>query len=132
MPPGADWRSSLLRLAAGARFVGVLVGADRVSVAITDGELNVLAEEGPTCACGEVGCVEAYCGDAGPGRPGGRGPAGQRTRLRRRLTGGRAILATGRRGPGWPQGWAGLCAQATVTGSGRAAGPRSTVVSPCC
>ncbi|MER7892407.1 ROK family transcriptional regulator [Micromonospora sp. NPDC094482] len=37
-------RSSLLRLAGGVRFAGVVVAADRVRVAITDGELNVLAE----------------------------------------------------------------------------------------
>ncbi len=39
-------RSSLLRLAAGVRFAGVVVAADRITVAVTDGELNVLAETG--------------------------------------------------------------------------------------
>ncbi|WP_433529415.1 ROK family transcriptional regulator [Micromonospora sp. CA-263727] len=39
-------RSSLLRLAARVRFAGVVVTADRISVAVTDGELNVLAETG--------------------------------------------------------------------------------------
>ncbi|MGC5032579.1 ROK family transcriptional regulator [Micromonospora sp. DT229] len=37
-------RSSLLRLAARVRFASVVVAADRISVALTDGELNVLAE----------------------------------------------------------------------------------------
>ncbi len=39
-------RSSLLRLAAGVRFASVVVAADRIRVAVTDGELNVLAEAG--------------------------------------------------------------------------------------
>ncbi|MEV6811224.1 ROK family transcriptional regulator [Micromonospora sp. NPDC051296] len=39
-------RSSLLRLAGGVRFGGVVIAADRITVAITDGELNVLAETG--------------------------------------------------------------------------------------
>ncbi|PZG13947.1 sugar kinase [Micromonospora craterilacus] len=39
-------RSSLLRLAGGVRFAGVVIGADRITAAITDGELNVLAETG--------------------------------------------------------------------------------------
>ncbi|MEU6024052.1 ROK family transcriptional regulator [Micromonospora sp. NPDC048871] len=39
-------RSSLLRLAARVRFASVVVAADRISVALTDGELNVLAETG--------------------------------------------------------------------------------------
>ncbi|MFI7607901.1 ROK family protein [Micromonospora sp. NPDC049366] len=37
-------RSSLLRLGGGVRFAGVVVAPDRVTVAVTDGELNVLAE----------------------------------------------------------------------------------------
>lgn len=39
-------RSSLLRLAGRVRFASVVVAADRISVALTDGELNVLAETG--------------------------------------------------------------------------------------
>ncbi|WBB67003.1 ROK family transcriptional regulator [Micromonospora sp. WMMD812] len=39
-------RSSLLRLAGGVRFASVVVAPDRVSVAVTDGELNILAEAG--------------------------------------------------------------------------------------
>ncbi|MFC4022110.1 ROK family protein [Micromonospora sp. GCM10011542] len=37
-------RSALLRLAGGVRFAGVVVAPDRVTVAVTDGELNVLAQ----------------------------------------------------------------------------------------
>ncbi|MGW3606026.1 ROK family protein [Micromonospora sp. NPDC005161] len=37
-------RSALLRLAGGVRFAGVVVAPDRITVAVTDGELNVLAE----------------------------------------------------------------------------------------
>lgn len=37
-------RSSLLRLSGGMRFAGVVVAPDRIRVAVTDGELNVLAE----------------------------------------------------------------------------------------
>ncbi|GIJ78528.1 Sugar kinase of the NBD/HSP70 family, may contain an N-terminal HTH domain [Micromonospora phaseoli] len=39
-------RSSLLRLSAGVRFASVVIAADRITVAVTDGELNVLAETG--------------------------------------------------------------------------------------
>ncbi len=39
-------RSSLLRLAGGVRFASVVVAPDRVSVAVTDGELCPLAETG--------------------------------------------------------------------------------------
>ncbi|MFI7080532.1 ROK family transcriptional regulator [Micromonospora sp. NPDC049903] len=77
-------RSSLLRLAAGVRFVGVLVGADRISVAVTDGELNVLAEtsepadvrRGPEPVIGR--CVELVGklrAEAGGGEPTGVGVA---------------------------------------------------------
>ncbi|MGK5441767.1 ROK family protein [Micromonospora sp. URMC 105] len=37
-------RSSLLRIAGPVRFAGVVIGTDRLTVAVTDGELNVLAE----------------------------------------------------------------------------------------
>ncbi|MEV2238806.1 ROK family transcriptional regulator [Micromonospora sp. NPDC049891] len=37
-------RSSLLRLSGGVRFASVVVATDRITVAVTDGELNVLAE----------------------------------------------------------------------------------------
>ncbi|MEU4645590.1 ROK family transcriptional regulator [Micromonospora sp. NPDC023814] len=37
-------RSSMLRVAGGVRFAGVVVGADRITVTVTDGELTVLAE----------------------------------------------------------------------------------------
>ncbi|WP_341721359.1 ROK family transcriptional regulator [Micromonospora sp. FIMYZ51] len=39
-------RSSMLRLAGGVRFASVVVAADRVGVAVTDGELRPLAEAG--------------------------------------------------------------------------------------
>ncbi|MEV0807278.1 ROK family transcriptional regulator [Micromonospora sp. NPDC050200] len=37
-------RSSLLRVAGTVRFAGLVVGPDRLTAAVTDGELNVLAE----------------------------------------------------------------------------------------
>ncbi|WP_432050680.1 ROK family transcriptional regulator [Verrucosispora sp. NA02020] len=96
-------RSSLLRLAAGVRFVGVLVGADRISVAVTDGELNVLAEasepadvrQGPEPVIGR--CVEL----AGKLRAesGGAEPTGVGVALPGPVDDGASIAPTAL--PGW-------------------------------
>ncbi|MFV2102575.1 hypothetical protein [Micromonospora sp. LOL_024] len=36
----------MLRLSSGVRFASVVIAADRITAAVTDGELNVLAETG--------------------------------------------------------------------------------------